>query len=152
MSGATSMQALENWAGALLQRLSPVEQQRLALNVARQLRRSQQKNMRAQQGPDGTAWELRKTPAKTLRDTKTGPMMRGLAAAKHLRAQATPSEATVSFADRVQRIARVHHYGETDAVNHPDPPQYDYPARPLLGISDSDLQAITQLLMKHLQG
>ena len=55
MSGATSMQALENWAGALLQRLSPVEQQRLALNVARQLRRSQQKNMRAQQGPDGTA-------------------------------------------------------------------------------------------------
>ena len=78
--------------------------------------------------------------------------MRGLAAAKYLRAQATPSEATVSFADRVQRIARVHHYGETDAVNHPDPPQYDYPARPLLGISDADLQAITQLLMKHLQG
>ena len=146
------MQALENWAGALLQRLSPVEQQRLALNVARQLRRSQQKNMRAQQGPDGTAWQLRKTPAKTLRDAKTGPMMRGLAAAKYLRAQATPSEATVAFADRVQRIARVHHYGETDAVNNPNPPRYDYPARPLLGISDDDLQAITELLLNHLQG
>ena len=78
--------------------------------------------------------------------------VRGLAAAKYLRAQATPSEATVAFADRVQRIARVHHYGETDAVNHPDPPQYDYPARPLLGISDPDLQATTQLLMKPLQG
>ena len=158
MSNGAPMQALEDWAGALLQRLAPAEQQRLALQVAQQLRRSQQKHMRAQQGPDGAAWEPRKAPAqtlrtqrRTLRDTKTGPMMRGLAAAKHLRAQATPTEATVAFADRVQRIARVHHYGETDAVNNPNPPRYDYPARPLLGISDDDLQAITQLLLSHLQ-
>lgn len=106
MSGATSMQALENWAGALLQRLSPVEQQRLALNVARQLRRSQQKNMRAQQGPDGTAWELRKTPAKTLRDAKTGPMMRGLAAAKYLRARPVVAEPEAHRIEHVAEHAR----------------------------------------------
>ena len=159
MSTGAPLQALEDWAGALLQRLAPAARRRLAMQVAQQLRRSQQKHMRAEQGPDGAAWEPRKAPTQslrtrrsTLRDTKTGPMMRGLAQAKYLRAQATPTEATVAFADRVQRIATVHHFGETDAVNNPNPPRYDYPARPLLGISDDDLQAITELLLNHLQG
>lgn len=158
VSHPAPLQALEDWAAALLQRLTPQQAQRLALQIARDLRRSQAKRMRAQQAPDGTAWQARKSaPAtlrgarqRTLRQGHTGPMMRGLAQAKFLRTQATASEATVAFADRVQRIARVHHWGETDAVNHPNPPLYDYPARPLLGLSDADLQRVRDLVLGHI--
>ena len=157
-ANADPMQALEQWAGALLARLSPQQSQRLALQIARDLRNRQGRRMRGQKDPEGASWEPRKPPAatlrtkgrRTLREAKTGPMMRGLAQAKFLRAQATPTEATVAFADRVQRIARVHHYGETDAVNWPDPPTYDYPARPLLGLSDADRQRLQDLVLKHL--
>jgi phage virion morphogenesis protein len=158
VSNAAPLQALEDWAGALLQRLTPQQSQRLALQLARDLRNAQGRRMRAQKSPTGEAWEPRKPPQATLRSTgkrvlregKTGPMMRGLAQAKFLRAQATPTDATVTFADRVQRMARVHHFGETDAVNHPKPPIYDYPARELLGISDSDLQRLRNRIFKHL--
>lgn len=154
------LQAIETWAAALLARLGPAERRRLALRLAQQLRTSNQQRMRAQQAPDGSAWTPRKPQGGKIRsatgralraEAKKGPMMRNLAKAKYLRAQATPNDATVTFVERVQRIARVHHYGENDAVNYPNPPRYDYPARPLLGISEQDYQRIQALLLEHLR-
>lgn len=152
------LSAVEDWAAALLERIGPQQRQRLATLLARKLRQQNQSRMRKQVAPDGSAWALRKKPTQTLRhkgnslrETAQGPMMRKLATAKYLRATGSPNEAVVSFADRVQRIARVHHNGETDAVNFPSPPMYDYPERPLLGLGDTDLQAIQDLIFKHLQ-
>lgn len=54
----------------------------------------------------------------------------------------------VEFAWRAQRIARVHHFGEIDAVN-PRGPRYDYPARPLLGITPDNADTVRDLLLRH---
>lgn len=58
-SPAPNLQALEQWAASLLQRLTPAQRQRLLRDVAQHLRRTTENNMRRQQGPDGQNWEKR---------------------------------------------------------------------------------------------
>ena len=62
--------------------------------------------------------------------------------------KAQDGAAVVEFMSRAQRIARVHHFGETDAVN-PGGPQYKYPARELLGITEDDASSLRDALMAH---
>lgn len=150
------LQRLEDWVAPLLARLSATERRGLARTVARDLRAANAATMRAQQAPDGTAWKKRK---KKLRDERgrvrkerrSQDMFVKLRAAKHLRAQATPSEAVVAFAGRAERIARVHHYGLDDKVE-PGGPTYRYPTRELLGITDGQIERIRDLLLTHLAG
>ena len=65
-------------------------------------------------------------------------MMMGLL--RKLQSRVQGNEAVVQFgggADRVaDRVARVHHFGLRDHVK-PGGPEYDYPERPLLGITDA---------------
>jgi len=151
---AAQLQALEGWAGALLERLSATQRRQLALQIARELRQRNQRRMRAQTGPDGAAWQPRKSagPRRRRKNAKSGPMMRGLAAAQWLRASATPASAEVSFAGRAQRIAQIHHYGERAAVNWPRGPMFDYPARALLGLADEDLERLRELVLDRVAG
>ena len=74
-----------------------------------------------------------------------------LRTAKHLKAQATPSEATVAFAGRAERIARVHQFGLEDRVK-PGGPTYRYPVRALLGITDAQVERVRDLVLSHLSG
>ena len=114
---------------------------KLALDVARDLRRENVATMRAQQSPDGEAWAPRK---RGLRDQK-GQLRKGrraqdmftkLRGARYLKAKAQGRDATVEFMGRAARIAAVHHFGLRDSVQ-PGGPDYDYPARPMLGITDA---------------
>ena len=57
----------------------------------------------------------------------------------------------VEITGRAQRIARVHHFRETDAVN-PGVPQYTYPSLELLGITDDDANALRDALLAHFGG
>ncbi|MNW20862.1 Phage virion morphogenesis family protein [compost metagenome] len=57
----------------------------------------------------------------------------------------------VAFAGRTERIARVHHFGLRDSVR-PGGPEYDYPARPLLGISDDFTKRLQDRLLSHIAG
>lgn len=152
------LQALEQWAEAVLRKLQPAQQRRLMIDVARRLRTSNTRRMRAQQDPDGNAWEPRKPPGPALRSQREKlrqqarqrqPMFVKLRQAKNLKARVTGSAAVVEFAGRAQRIARVHHFGETDAVN-PGGPRYRYPARELLGIAEQDLNTVRDALLAHL--
>ena len=149
------LQRLEDWVAPLLARLSAPERRRLAMAVARDLRAGNVQQIRAQQAPDGTGWEPRKASGlrngrgAIKRKAKTRPMMEKLRAAKHLKASATASEALVGFVGRAERIARVHHFGLRDRVK-PGGPEYDYPARQLLGITDEQIERVRELLMKHL--
>ena len=63
--------------------------------------------------------------------------------------RATASEAVVGFVGRAERIARVHHFGLRDKVK-PGGPDYTYPARQLLGITDAQIERVRELLLKHL--
>ena len=152
------LQALEAWAAQLLHRLQPVQRRRLLVDVARSLRASNAQRLRAQTGPEGNAWEPRKPPSTALRSQREKlrqkakqrkPMFAKLRQQKHLKARAQGDAAVVEFAGRAQRIARVHHFGETDAVK-PGGPQYRYPARELLGITQDDSDKLRDLLLRHL--
>jgi len=76
-------------------------------------------------------------------------MFAKLRTAKYMKMQASASEAVVEFAGNVQRMARVHHYGLRDRPSRKGK-EVQYEARPLLGISDSDLQLIEQEIINQL--
>ena len=154
----SELKALEGWVAPLLDRLSDGERRKLAMAVARDLRAANAASIRAQQTPDGEAWEARKQPARNKRGEirrkaqagKAGMrMFQKMGAAKNLKAMATPAEAVVGFVGRAERIARVHHFGLSDRVM-PGGPTYRYPARELLGISSEQLDRTRALLAKHL--
>lgn len=149
--------ALEDWAGDLLLKLEPGQVRRLQLDVARGLRKSNAARMRAQTDPEGNRWEPRKAPG-TLRSKREQlrqqakqrqPMFAKMRQARNLKARAQGEAAVVEIANRAQRIARVHHFGEVDAVN-PGGPQYRYPARELIGIAPADIDALRDVLLRHL--
>lgn len=152
---ADDIAQLATWLQPLLDRLTEAECRKLALDIARELRRENAATIRAQHGPDGEAWAPRKNALRDqrgrLRKPKDQSMFTRLTGAKHLRAQVEGSDAVVGFAGRTERIARVHHYGLRDSVK-PGGPDYDYPARPLLGISDDFTKRLQDRLLSHLAG
>ena len=134
----------------LLRQLQPREQRQLARQIARDLRQENTQRMRAQAGPDGQPWEPRKALTRSARGKlRSAPLFTRLGRAKHLKASGSPQEAVVQFVGRAERIARVHHFGLRDRVK-PGGPEYDYPARPLLGITDAQIERVRDLLLKHL--
>lgn len=146
------LQRLEDWVAPLLEKLSAPERRALARAIARDLRASTIATMRAQQSPDGQSWEPRKNKLRDERGQvrkRVQEMFVKLRTAKHLRAQATGSEAMVTIAGRAERIARVHHFGLRDKVK-PGGPDYTYPARPLLGITDAQIERVRSLILSHL--
>ncbi|BEP96269.1 phage virion morphogenesis protein [Acidovorax sp. A79] len=150
---ADDFMQLESWLQPLLDRLTEGEHRKLALDMARELRRENAATIRAQHGPDGEAWTPRKNPLRDqrgqLRKRKAQSMFAKLAGAKHLRAQVEGGDAVVGFAGRTERIARVHHFGLRDSVK-PGGPEYDYPARPLLGISGDSAKRLHEILLARL--
>lgn len=152
--------ALETWAADMLAKLQPTQQRRLLVDMARRLRTANSQRMRAQTDPEGEAWEPRKPLGPALRSKRERlrqaakqrqPMFAKLRQQKNLKARAQGGAAVVEFMGRAQRIARVHHFGENDAVN-PAGPQYTYPARELLGITDDDANTLRDALLAHFGG
>ena len=146
------LQALEQWAAVLLNKLDERERRKLLGSVARDLRRSQQKRIAAQRNPDGSSYAPRKP--KDLRGKKgriKGKMFGKLRTARYLRTQSNANGLSVGFVGRVGRIARVHQYGLKD---RPERGQADvqYDARQLLGFSGDELDNIRNLLIDHLTG
>ena len=145
-----NLKALEEWAGALLAKLSPGERRKLGNTIGRELRRNQQKRIAAQRNPDGTPFAPRKP--RQLRD-KAGRIKRQMFAklrqAKHLRLQSTSDAIAIGFMGRVARIARIHQYGLRD---RPERGMADvqYERREVLGFTDADLELIRDRLLEHL--
>lgn len=154
----SDLKALEDWVAPLLARLSDGERRKLALAVARNLRAANAASIRAQQTPDGEAWEARKQPARNKRGEirrkaqagKAGMrMFLKMGTPKNLKAMATPTEAVVGFVGRAERIARVHQFGLSDRVT-PGGPMYRYPARELIGMTDAQIERVRDLIATHL--
>lgn len=62
-------------------------------------------------------------------------MFSKLRTARFLRVSSSVNSASVAFEGRVQRIARVHHYGLRDRVSRKGP-EVRYAARRLLGVNN----------------
>lgn len=150
---ADDLQALEDWLGPLLAKLTPQEQRKLARQVGQDLRRSQAKRIAAQQSPDGTAYSPRKPPPTTKAREKKGAIRKAMFAkmrtARHMKVQVTGEGVAVGFLGRTARIARVHQDGLEDSVEVGGP-RYRYPQRSILGFTDEDRQKIREVVLNSL--
>lgn len=140
---------VDAWLDALLAQLEPSARARMLREVARDVRRIQQTNITAQRAPDGTAWEPRRVTARTKPGRIRRKMFAKMKTAKYLKSQADADSAQVSFIPAVQKIARVHHYGLRDRVNRRGL-IVKYAERPLLGISQENIEFIHNALIEWL--
>ncbi|EMV0204905.1 phage virion morphogenesis protein [Klebsiella pneumoniae] len=143
------LQEVDAWLDALLAGLEPAARKRMMRELAQQLRRSQQKNIRMQRNPDGTAYEPRRVTARTKQGRIRRQMFAKLRTTKYLKAIASQDAARVEFESRVQRIARVHHYGLRDRVSRKGL-VIRYAERQLLGINSEVKALIMDVLQEWL--
>lgn len=136
------LQRVDDWLAALLVNLEPAARNRMMRQLAQELRRSQQQNIRLQRNPDGTPFEPRRVTARSKKGRIKRQMFAKLRTTKYLKTAATADSASVQFDGKVQRIARVHHYGLRDRVRR-NGPEARYPARRLLGVND-EVETITR--------
>jgi len=136
------LQRVDDWLAALLAVLEPAARNRMMRQLAQELRRSQQQNIRLQRNPDGTAFEARRVTARSKKGRIKRQMFAKLRTTKYLKTAATADSVSVQFDGKVQRIARVHHYGLRDRVRR-NGPEARYPARRLLGVND-EVETITR--------
>lgn len=136
------LQRVDDWLAALLANLEPAARNRMMRQLAQELRRSQQQNIRLQRNPDGTTFEPRRVTARSKKGRIKRQMFAKLRTTKYLKTAATADSASVQFDGKVQRIARVHHYGLRDRIRR-NGPEARYPARRLLGVND-EVETITR--------
>lgn len=149
---ASNLEALETWAAVLLARLEPGERSKLARTIGQELRRSQQKRVRAQENPDGTKYAPRKKRdlrGKQGRIRRKLAMFKKLRTASYLKVRGDSTGITVGFTGRIARIARVHQYGLKDRAER-GAPDTRYEQREVLGFTQSDLDLVRDNLLNHL--
>ena len=135
----------------LLASLSPAGRRKLAGDIAKELRKSQQQRIKQQKAPDGSPYQARKRQplrAKTGRIKRA--MFQKLRASRYMKATGYENSAVVEFTGKVQRIARVHQYGLKDRPN-PHAQDVQYAERQLLGLNGEDKKIIEIALIKYLQ-
>ncbi|MEV8985309.1 phage virion morphogenesis protein [Klebsiella variicola] len=141
------LQEVDAWLDALLAELEPAARKRMMRDLAQQLRRSQQKNIRMQRNPDGTAYEPRRVTARTKQGRIRWQMFAKLRTTKYLKTAASADSASVEFSGQVQRIARVHHYGLRDRVSRRGV-EVRYSERKLLGLNKNVRASVEESLIR----
>ncbi|MGS0744196.1 phage virion morphogenesis protein, partial [Glaciimonas sp. GG7] len=96
--------------------------------------RKQRKKMRGKQG------RIKRQKAAMFSKLRT---------AANLKIKPDANQLSVGFFGRAARIARVHQEGLSDRVSKKGP-EYQYPARGLLGFSALDRELIRDALLRHL--
>jgi len=145
------LQRVDDWLAALLANLEPAARNLMMRQLAQELRRSQQQNIRLQRNPDGTAFEARRVTARSKKGRIKRQMFAKLRTTKYLKTAATADSASVQFDGKVQRIARVHHYGLRDRVSGKGP-KIKYSQRRLLGLSRGIDEKVKLFFLRYLLG
>lgn len=147
----SELQLVNERLEALISSLSAPARKEMARAIAKKLRASQQQNIKRQQAPDGTPFKPRKTqPVRSKKGRIKREMFAKLRTTKYMKTQATSDEAVVQFTGRVQRMARVHHYGLRDRPSR-NGKEVRYESRPLIGVNGDDLKAIENLIIDKLR-
>lgn len=144
-----NLHKVDEWLTALLANLEPAARSRMMRQLAQQLRRTQQQNIRLQRNPDGSGYEPRKVTTRAKKGRIKRQMFAKLHTAKYLKTAASTDSASVEFEGKVQRIAWVHHYGLRDRVSRKGP-EVRYAKRRLLGMNNMVVNEIHNLLMNSL--
>ncbi|WP_395277765.1 phage virion morphogenesis protein [Enterobacter bugandensis] len=137
----------DNQLDGLLAALSPAGRRKLAGDIAKELRKSQQQRIKQQKAPDGSPYQARKRQplrAKTGRIKRA--MFQKLRTSRYMKATGRENSAVVEFTGKVQRIARVHQYGLKDQPT-PHAKEVQYPERQLLGFDSVAIQLIEERIL-----
>lgn len=145
------LQRVDDWLAALLANLEPAARSRMMRQLAQELRRNQQQNIRLQRNPDGSVYEPRKGTARNKNGRIKRQMFSKLRTAKYLKTAASADSASVQFERKVQRIARVHHYGLRDRVSQKGG-EVKYSERRLLGFNMNIQDKIIENLLDFFCG
>ncbi|HIB9010446.1 MULTISPECIES: phage virion morphogenesis protein [Citrobacter] len=142
----------DNQVAGLIGALAPASRRKLAAEIAKELRRSQQQRIKQQKAPDGTPYQARKRqPLRAKKGRIKRAMFQKLRTSRYMKASGRNDAAVVEFTGKVQRIAQIHQLGLKDRPNlHVQDVQY--PERQLLGFSQDDKQFVEELVIKHLNG
>lgn len=132
----------------LIAALSPASRRKLAGEIAKELRKSQQQRIKQQKAPDGSLYQARKRqPLRAKNGRIKRAMFQKLRTSRYMKASGRENSAVVEFTGKVQRIAQVHQYGLKDRPNvHSKDVQYA--ERQLLGITGLDQKLIEKITLK----
>lgn len=130
----------------LIAALSPSARRKLAGEIAKELRKSQQQRVKLQKAPDGSPYQARKRqPLRAKNGRIKRAMFQKIRTSRYMKAIGLENSAVVEFADTVQRIASVHQDGLKDRSNlHAHSVQY--PRRILIGFSEREKIVIMKLI------
>lgn len=145
-----NLHKVDEWLTALLANLEPAARQRMMRELAQELRRNQQQNIRLQRNPDGSGYEPRKVSVRTKKGRIKRQMFSKLRTAKYLKTAANADYASVQFEGKVQRIARVHHYGLRDRITKSGPIK-KYPERRLLGHTYDTVELVKSIMLDYVK-
>lgn len=140
---------LTSWADGLLASMTPAARRQLMGKLARSLRASQSKRIRANIQPDGSPMTPRK-PLKKLakkRGATRRKMFQHLVSPRWLKATSTEHQAVIEFVGSASRLATIHQYGLKDRIKGHE---ISYPARELLGITTEEVEQLEELLLVHM--
>ena len=144
-----NLHKVDEWLTALLANLEPAARQRMMRELAQELRRTQQQNIKLQRNPDGRGYEPRRVTARSKKGRIKRQMFAKLRTTKYLKTTASADSASVQFDGKVQRIARVHHYGLRDRVSRKGQ-EVRYAERRLLGINGESYVLTLDILHRFL--
>lgn len=131
--------------------ISPAGRRKLAAEIAKQLRRSQQQRIKQQKAPDGTPYQARKRqPFRAKKGRIKRAMFQKLRLSRYMKASGRNDVVVVEFIGKVQRIAQIHQLGLKDRPN-PHALVVQYPERQLLGINRNAEVLIEKLIINHLK-
>ena len=140
----------DNQLAGLLATLSPAGRRKLAGEIAKQLRTSQQQRIKQQKAPDGSPYQARKRqPLKAKQGRIKRAMFQKLRTNRYIKASGRENVAVVEFTGKVQRIARVHQFGLKDRPNA-YAQEVQYAQRQLLGLNEINIKEIELLIGEHI--
>ncbi|MCY1698858.1 phage virion morphogenesis protein [Lelliottia sp. SL45] len=144
------LKPFDDQLAGLIGALSPAGRRKLAAEIAKELRKSQQQRIKLQKAPDGTPYHARKRqPLRAKSGRIKRAMFQKLRSSRYMKANSRSDAAVVEFTGKVQRIARVHQLGLKDkASQHSQDVQY--PERRLLGLGYVEQWLINELIIKRL--
>lgn len=135
----------------LLASLSAAGRRKMAAEIAKKLRASQQQRIKQQKAPDGTPYAARKRqPVRGKKGRVKREMFAKLRTARYLKTKGSSEAAVVEFAGKVQRIARIHQEGLTDKPNKYGTP-VRYETRQLLGFNTADRHIVEDVFLTYLE-
>ncbi|MCY9797082.1 phage virion morphogenesis protein [Citrobacter braakii] len=146
----SELTAFDNQLAGLIGALSPASRRKLAAEIAKELRRSQQQRIKQQKAPDGTPYQARKRqPLRAKKGRIKRAMFQKLRTSRYMKASGRNDTAVVEFTGKVQRIAQIHQYGLKDWPNKYSQSVH-YAKRELIGINSLDHENVEYVIVKHL--